>query len=43
MTFAFPVIELVDRYTIARVKYKKTNGANSGATILGVYFNSLVN
>jgi hypothetical protein len=29
MTFAFPVIELVDRYTIARVKYKKTNGANS--------------
>ena len=28
MTFAFPVIELVDRYTIARVKYKKTNGAN---------------
>lgn len=24
----FPVIELVDRYTIARVKYEKTNGAN---------------
>jgi hypothetical protein len=28
MTFQFPVIELVDRYTIARVKYEKTNGAN---------------
>jgi hypothetical protein len=28
MTFEFPVIELVDRYTIARVKYEKTNGAN---------------
>jgi hypothetical protein len=27
--FSFPVIELVDRYTIARVKYEKTNGANS--------------
>jgi hypothetical protein len=26
--FQFPVIELVDRYTIARVKYGKTNGAN---------------
>jgi len=26
--FRFPVIELVDRYTIARVKYKKTSGAN---------------
>jgi hypothetical protein len=27
--FKFPVIELVDRYTIARVKYEKTAGANS--------------
>lgn len=27
--FEFPVIELVDRYTIARVKYEKTNGANA--------------
>jgi hypothetical protein len=26
--FQFPIIELVDRYTIARVKYQKTNGAN---------------
>jgi hypothetical protein len=26
--FKFPVIELVDRYTIARVKYEKTAGAN---------------
>lgn len=26
--FKFPVIELVDRYTIARVKYEKTQGAN---------------
>lgn len=26
--FKFPIIELVDRYTIARVKYEKTNGAN---------------
>lgn len=26
--FKFPVIELVDRYTIARVKYDKTAGAN---------------
>ena len=26
--FEFPVIELVDRYTIARVKYEKTAGAN---------------
>lgn len=26
--FEFPVIELVDRYTIACVKYEKTNGAN---------------
>lgn len=25
----FPVIELVDRYAIAVVKYEKTNGANS--------------
>ena len=24
----FPVIEIVDRYTIAVVKYEKTNGAN---------------
>lgn len=24
----FPAIELVDRYTIARVKFEKTNGAN---------------
>lgn len=28
MTFAFPVIELVDRFTIAKVKYEKTDGAN---------------
>lgn len=27
--FKFPVIELVDRYAIARVKYLKTKGANS--------------
>jgi hypothetical protein len=27
--FGFPVIELVDRYTIARVKYDKTSGANA--------------
>lgn len=27
--FSFPVIELVDRYTIARVKYEKTAGANA--------------
>ena len=26
--FKFPIIELVDRYTIARVKYDKTAGAN---------------
>ena len=26
--FRFPIIELVDRYTIARVKYEKTTGAN---------------
>jgi hypothetical protein len=26
--FEFPVIELVDRYTIARVKFEKTNGRN---------------
>lgn len=25
----FPVIEIVDRYTIAVVKYNKTNGSNS--------------
>jgi hypothetical protein len=25
----FPIIELVDRYTIARVKYDKTSGANA--------------
>jgi hypothetical protein len=29
MPFEFPVIELVDRYTIARVKYGKTAGANA--------------
>lgn len=29
MEFEFPVIELVDRYTIARIKYEKTNGANA--------------
>jgi hypothetical protein len=27
--FEFPVIELVDRYTIARVKYTNTQGANA--------------
>jgi hypothetical protein len=27
--FKFPIIELVDRYTIARVKYDKTRGANA--------------
>lgn len=27
--FKFPVMELVDRYTIAQVKYDKTNGANA--------------
>lgn len=27
--FKFPIIELVDRYTIARVKYDKTAGANA--------------
>ena len=26
--FKFPVIELVDRYTIARVKHRRTSGAN---------------
>ena len=26
--FKFPVVELVDRYSIARVKYMKTKGAN---------------
>ena len=29
MIFQFPIIELVDRYTIALVKYDKTNGANA--------------
>ena len=24
----FPVIELIDRYAIAKLKYGKTNGAN---------------
>lgn len=28
MTFQFPIIELVDRYTIAIVKHEKTSGAN---------------
>lgn len=28
MTFKFPVMELVDRYTIAQVKYNRTGGAN---------------
>ena len=28
MAFSFPVVELVDRYTIAIVKYEKTSGAN---------------
>jgi hypothetical protein len=27
-SFQFPIIELVDRYTIARVKYEKTAGDN---------------
>jgi hypothetical protein len=27
--FVFPIIELVDRYTIALVKYEKTGGANA--------------
>lgn len=27
--FKFPIIELVDRYTIACVKYEKTSGANA--------------
>jgi hypothetical protein len=26
--FKFPIIELVDRYAIAQVKYMRTNGAN---------------
>lgn len=39
MTFKFPVIELVDRYTIARVKYDKTGGAN--AAELDFYHNEL--
>lgn len=29
----FPVIELVDRYTIALVKYGKTNGANEAEVL----------
>lgn len=29
MIYKFPVIELVDRYAIAQVKFEKTNGANS--------------
>lgn len=29
MEFQFPVIELVDRYTIARVKYRRLAGANA--------------
>lgn len=28
MEFKFPVVELVDRYTIAQVKHARTNGAN---------------
>lgn len=28
MNIAFPIIELVDRYSIACVKFKKTNGSN---------------
>lgn len=28
MDFKFPIIELVDRYTIAQVKHARTNGAN---------------
>lgn len=28
MEFKFPVIELVDRYTIAQVKHNRTGGAN---------------
>lgn len=28
MNVIFPVIELIDRYTIAMVKFRKTNGAN---------------
>ena len=29
MTFQFPVIELVDRYTIAKVKFRRLNGTNA--------------
>ena len=29
MQFEFPIIELVDRYSIAKVKYEKTSGANA--------------
>jgi hypothetical protein len=29
MQFQFPVIELVDRYTIARVKFRRLAGANA--------------
>jgi hypothetical protein len=29
VTFKFPVMELVDRYTIAQVKYDKTGGENA--------------
>lgn len=29
MSFEFPVIELVDRYVIARVKHRRLHGANS--------------
>lgn len=28
LEFRFPIMELVDRYTIAQVKYDRTNGAN---------------
>ena len=28
MEFKFPVMELVDRYAIAQVKYNRTGGAN---------------
>ena len=29
MDFQFPVVELVDRYTIARVKYQRLGGVNA--------------
>ena len=29
MTFKFPVIELVDRYVIAKVKFRRLSGANA--------------